>query len=209
MKKMLIMLAVGLVIGISVSAAAYFSLREDNQDDPPKTIQDISVEQIKEVAKIISVEYYMADVVTYQNNQMWPFSDEQILVIAKAKILAGFDLNKGMSVTKQEMPEPHQEATPFAQEAPVAAKQKTQFIITLPPPEIIGMQTDYRYYNIQGSPPADAHTYVLNLAKVTLYDAAKREGILQQAKVSCQKQMQQLFSQFDVIIHFQDEQIQG
>lgn len=86
-----------------------------------------------------------------------------------------------------------------------SARTHRRFTLTFPPPKIIAIQPDYKYYDIQGNPPPDAHTYVLNLAKVSLYNAAKREGILQKAKASCRKQMEQVFAGFNIEVKFFDE----
>jgi len=211
MKKTGITLLIGMAIGFIVSVGIYFSIISNafsnNDKKPPIITHDMALERVKEVAKIVSVEYYMADLVSYNNSRIWPFSDQKILVIAKAKILAGFDLAKGVTVTIQspslQKPSSSNQAL---QENRTPSNSKSQLIITLPPPEIIAIQPDYKYYDIQGTPPPETHTYVLNLAKVTLYEAAKREGIFDKAKVSCRKQIQQLFSEFDVMVNFSDEE---
>ena len=126
------------------------------------------------------------------------------------EILAGFDLTKQFDVAVAEVRETGPQASQqVSEETQETVEHSTitrrQFTLTLPPPEIIAIQPQYKYYDIQGSPPPDAHTYVLNLAKVSLYNAAKREGILQKAKASCRKQMEQLLSGFDVVINFWDD----
>ena len=189
MKKFVSVLVIGILLGGSSSFIVNNLLQKQ-----PQPLQPLppTLEKIEQVAKLITIEYYMADVVSYQNNQIWPFSDQKILVIAKAKIMAGFNLVHGINVTIKES-EVKQSSV------------KPQVSITLPPPQILSIQPDYRYYDIQGNPPPEAHTYVLNLAKVNLSGAALREGILEKAKISVIKQMQQIFSDVDLEIHFQSE----
>lgn len=189
MKKFVSVLVIGILLGGSSSFIVNNLLQKQ-----PQPLQPLppTLEKIEQVAKLITIEYYMADVVSYQNNQIWPFSDQKILVIAKAKIMAGFNLVHGINVTIKES-EVKQSSV------------KPQVSITLPPPQILSIQPDYRYYDIQGNPPPEAHTYVLNLAKVNLSGAALREGILEKAKISVIKQMQQIFSDVDLEIHFQNE----
>ncbi len=189
MKKLVSVLVIGILLG--GIGSLIFNNRLQKRHQPQQPLPP-TLEKIEHVAKLITIEYYMADVVSYQNNQIWPFSDQKILVIAKAKIMAGFNLVHGINVTIKE---------PDMKQSSI----KPQVSITLPPPQILSIQPDYSYYDIQGNPPPDAHTYVLNLAKVNLSGAALREGILEKAKTSVIKQMQQIFSDVDLEIHFQNE----
>ena len=192
MKKILFMFAIGISVGVSGSIIAYLIFQEQPQIEPPYLPP--TVEKVEQVAKLITIEYYMADVVSYQNSRIWPFSDQKILVIVKAKIMAGFNLLHRINVTVVHEPDKdNPEIT-------------SRVRITLPPPQIIAIQPDYSYYDIQGNPPPDAHTYVLNLAKVSLWEAAKREGILEKAKQSVVQQMQHIFNNVDLEIYFHDEQ---
>lgn len=81
---------------------------------------------------------------------------------------------------------------------------KRKFTVVLPSPQIIAIDPSYRYYDIQGSVPPEAHTYVLNLAKVTLYQTALQEGILEDAKNFIEKQLKQILFNFDVDVFFSD-----
>lgn len=152
MKKTGITLLIGIVIGFIISVGIYFAIISHTSPidkKPPIISHDTALERVREVAKIVSVEYYMADLVSYKNSRMWPFSDQKILVIAKAKILAGFDLAKGVTVTIQSpsLQNPSS-SNQTLQENHTPSNSKSQLIITLPPPEIIAIQPDYKYYDI-------------------------------------------------------------
>lgn len=199
-----VLLLTGIVLmgsGIAIGLKLGNFRRSSAKITPTQIIATPTVEKIVEVAKLVSIEYYMSEVVDYQDKHVWPFSDEKILIIAKAKILAGVDLSEHTKVFIQEVSNPQNQA---GQEnlTTVTPLRKSQIIITLPQPKIIAVDPTYKYYDIQGNPPIEAHTYALNLAKVTLRQAALREGILEKAKTSIVKQLQQFFPAFDVSVQF-------
>lgn len=166
------------------------------------TTHQVSLKDVEQVAKLISVEYHMADVVDYHDNKIWPFKDHKILVIAKAKIFAGFDLNKAFHVNIKEVPQ--ETLSDWEEGSDVLLQIKRKFTVLLPSPQIIAIDPSYKYYDIQGKVPAEAHTYVLNLAKVTLHQTALQEGILEDAKNSIKKQLKQILFSYDVDVYFSD-----
>ena len=58
--------------------------------------QDIVVEQVRAVAKLVSSEMTVRDVVTYRNTRYG--STKQALIVVTGKILAGIDLEQGTEV---------------------------------------------------------------------------------------------------------------
>ena len=58
--------------------------------------QDIVVEQVRAVAKLVSSEMTVRDVVTYRNTRYG--STKQALIVVTGKILAGIDLDEGTHV---------------------------------------------------------------------------------------------------------------
>jgi hypothetical protein len=58
--------------------------------------QEIVVEQVKAVAKLVSSEMTVRDVVTYRNTRYG--STKQALIVVTGKILAGIDLDEGTDV---------------------------------------------------------------------------------------------------------------
>ena len=192
-----------------IGILSYHILRKPSiqPDEPPIVAPHINLLKIEEVAKLISIEYFMSDIVDYINPKMWPFADEKILVIAKAKISAGINLKQGFHITIQEaplndptIPDIHGQATPI----PAIPKVKRQIKVTLPTPEILAIDPSYKYYDIQGSPPPDAHTYLLNLAKLQLEQKALEEGILEDAKASITKQFRQMYPEIDLDVLFEN-----
>lgn len=154
----------------------------------PKITEETVIERVRQVSKFVSAEYFMSDVIEYENEQFIPFFDKKMLIIAKARVLAGFDFDKGLRVTVEER----------------EGKKQAVHII-LPRPEIISVEPEYRYYDIQGRIPAEDHTLILARAKVTLRQAALRAGILDKARESVQTRLPYLFPSSDVYITFSNE----
>jgi len=154
----------------------------------PKIREDLVIDQVRQIAKFVSVEYHMADIIEYSEEQYLPFFDKKMLIIAKARVLAGFDFDKGISVTVEER-----------------EGQKQAVHIILPRPEIISVEPEYRYYDIQGRIPPEDHTQILARAKATLRGAAVRAGILDRAKESVQMRLPYLFPTSEVYITFSQD----
>ena len=59
--------------------------------------QSLILDKIQDVAKLISTEYHLRDVVVYENT--WYGSTKKSLVVATGKILAGINLRDRVNVT--------------------------------------------------------------------------------------------------------------
>jgi hypothetical protein len=81
-----VVLALGLALGLMLSRGASLLLH------PGRTTidQSVVVERLESVAKLITTEAMVRDVVTYQNT--WLGSTKRSLVIVTGKALVGFDL---------------------------------------------------------------------------------------------------------------------
>jgi len=82
-----IVLGLGVVLGVTLSHGAALLLH------PGRTIidQSVVVERLETVAKLITTEAMVRDVVTYENT--WLGSTKRSLVIITGKTLVGFDLH--------------------------------------------------------------------------------------------------------------------
>jgi hypothetical protein len=59
--------------------------------------QSVIVEQTRAVARLVTSETALRDVVTYENRRLG--STKRSLVVATGKVLTGFDLDRGLEVT--------------------------------------------------------------------------------------------------------------
>lgn len=138
---------------------------------------DVVVERMQAVAKLVTSESYVRDVVTYENT--WYGSTKRSLVVVSGKINAGVNLDRGSAV---------------------AIDDTTKTItVTLPKAEILGVEiTDMRTYDERGGlwnpfTPKDRDA-IIRLARVQLGRSAYDMKILEHAESSAKTLMERLLS---------------
>ncbi len=157
--------------------------------------RDSVVEQVRIAAKFVSVEYHMADFITWRDERRWPFSDRKILALAKAKVLAGFDLRRNFSVTVHTGENPEENGTTV--------------LIDLPRPEILAVEPDIRFHEISGNPPREDLERIIHQAHILLKKNAIQAGILRRAKESLRVQLETLYPGAALRLRFQGEAEDG
>lgn len=139
--------------------------------------QQLVVERMKAVAKLVTSETMVRDVVTYENS--WYGSTKRSLVVVSGKINAGVNLDHGTSVEVDDQ-----------------AKTMT---LTLPKAEILGIEvTDMRTYDERGGlwnpfTPRDRDA-IVRLARVQLGKSAYEMKILEHAEQSAKTLLEGMFS---------------
>jgi hypothetical protein len=117
--------------------------------------QSVVVEQTRAVARLVTSETMLRDVVTYENSRLG--STKRSLVVVTGKVLTGFDLDHGTEVTVDH--------------------PSHRIVITLPPPGVMGVEiTELKTYDEQRGlwnpfHPADRDT-IFALARRQLVQAA-------------------------------------
>lgn len=126
-KKILIVLGIVAVfaLGVFVTRYMYETRKIEVQEN-----SDVVLEQIKTVAKLISVEGYFSEIYDYQDywGYDWSWFRKKALVRVKAKVSVGYDLGQ-MKI----------DALP---------EEKTIVVSNLPKPEILSIDHDLDYYDI-------------------------------------------------------------
>lgn len=126
-KKILIALGIVAVfaLGVFVTRYMYETRKIEVQES-----SDVVLEQIKTVAKLISVEGYFSEVYDYKDywGYDWSWFRKKALVRVKAKVSVGYDLGQ-MKI----------DALP---------EEKTIVVSNLPKPEILSIDHDLDYYDI-------------------------------------------------------------
>jgi hypothetical protein len=90
--------------------------------------QGVVVEQTRAVARLVTSETVLRDVVTYENRRLG--STKRSLVVATGKVLTGFDLDRGTEVTVD--------------------NPSRRIRITLPPPAVLAVEiTELKTYDEQ------------------------------------------------------------
>ena len=139
--------------------------------------QQLVVERMKAVAKLVTSETMVRDVVTYENT--WYGSTKRSLVVVSGKINAGVNLDHGTSVDVDDQ-----------------AKTMT---LTLPQAEILGIVvTDMRTYDERGGlwnpfTPRDRDA-IVRLARVQLGKSAYEMKVLEHAEQSAKTLLEGMFS---------------
>jgi len=139
--------------------------------------QQIVVERMKAVAKLVTSETMVRDVVTYENT--WYGSTKRSLVVVSGRINAGVNLDRGTGVSIDE-------------------RTKT-ITLSLPKAEILGIEvTDMRTYDERGGlwnpfTPADRDALV-RLARAQIGKSAYEMKILEHAEASAKTLLEGMFS---------------
>jgi hypothetical protein len=146
---------------------------------PPNS--DTVVEKIQKAAKLITIEHFVSDIIELHEEEPLFIPDQKAIVIAKGKVSAGFDLSKKISVS---VSQPNHVITVYISK-----------------PQILSVDTTYKYYDIKGRLSLDNQNLLLKKAKETITMAALRAGILDQATESLKNQLGLYFDGYSVDIH--------
>lgn len=156
----ILLLAFGAVVG---AGAIYFLYAKKT---PQVVVKDATVllERIEKVFKVVMAEGYFSEIYTFEDQKKWLYylsDNKKALIIAKAKVLVGFDFMK----VKIKMDE----------------TTKRMVIEAFPPPEVLSIDTDYKFYDIEHGwlnrfNPQD-YTNLLNDAKQQMNDKALQSDL--------------------------------
>ncbi|HPF50755.1 MAG TPA: DUF4230 domain-containing protein [Draconibacterium sp.] len=122
-------LLIGLVAGIAITSLYYKNLKQKQL----QTQSVILMEKIKQVCKLITVEGEFTEIFTHRDEQKWFFKllqlEKKALLLVKAKVMIGFDLSKiNIEINTQ---------------------KKLVSLTRFPFPEILSIDSDIEYYDIQ------------------------------------------------------------
>ncbi|HWE43114.1 MAG TPA: DUF4230 domain-containing protein [Gemmatimonadaceae bacterium] len=139
--------------------------------------QQLVVERMKAVAKLVTSETMVRDVVTYENT--WYGSTKRSLIVVSGKINAGVNLDRGTSVSVDD--------------------QAKTITLTLPKAEVLGIEvTDMRTYDERGGlwnpfTPRDRDA-IVRLARAQLGKSAYEMKVLEHAEQSAKTLLEGMFS---------------
>jgi hypothetical protein len=176
------LIAIGLLAAVALAVAvvsrASSAFRGFGRAQPPVVTQDIVVERMREVAKLVASEMTLRDVVTYSQTRFG--SRKRMLLVVTARVTAGIDLERGTQV-----------------EIDSARKRIT---VTLPPAEIFGVDVvnirtyDERAGLLNPFQPADRDA-IHQRIRAQLMAAANESGILRHADESAERVLAGLLAQ--------------
>lgn len=128
-----ILILLGVLIGLAggVAATSWFFKRRNFQGSQVQST--LLLDKIKHVCKLITVEGEFSEVFAHRDGKSMFFkllqTEKKALVIVKAKVLIGFDLTK-IHIEMQ-------------------SEKKRVKLSHFPDPEIMSMETDLEYYDVQ------------------------------------------------------------
>lgn len=171
--------------GGGVALANTLRRRTGRSDASVNSIQRDSVlllERIEKVFKVVMAEGYFSEIYNYQDQKkiLYVLNDpKKAMVIAKSKVLVGFDFAKVRFQTPDN-------------------GEKKLVIEAFPQPEVLSIDTDYKFYDIQAGilnhfSGAD-YTQILDEAKRAMNERAMQSDLPKIANNQIQYMMYQLAS---------------
>jgi Protein of unknown function (DUF4230) len=143
------------------------------------------LERIEKVFKVVMAEGYFSEIYNYQDQKtiLYVFNDpKKAMIIAKSKVLVGFDFQK----VRFRLPE----ATGGR------PGDKTLIVEAFPEPEILSIDTDYKFYDIQAGIlnhfNSETYTSILDEAKQAMQSRAMESDLPRIANNQIQYMMYQL-----------------
>ncbi|ACT94136.1 DUF4230 domain-containing protein [Dyadobacter fermentans] len=161
----LFFLIIALIAG-GLSGAALNTWLQARKSKKYVSTQEASVliERIEKVFKVVMAEGYFTEIYNYQNDKnIWNLINDKkkALIIAKAKVLVGYDFGK----MKFHRPD----------------GERKLVIDFFPAPEILSIDTDYKFYDIEqgwlNRFQSDDYTAILNEAKQTMNEKAMESDL--------------------------------
>lgn len=169
--------------GAGVALANFLQKRSGVTDVRRDSV--LLLERIEKVFKVVMAEGYFSEIYNYQDQKkiLYLLNDpKKAMVIAKSKVLVGFDFAK----VRFQLPQ---------------GGQKMLIIEYFPQPEVLSIDTDYKFYDIQAGilnhfSGAD-YTQILDEAKRAMNDRAMQSDLPKIANNQIQYMMYQLANSMD------------
>ena len=143
----------------------------------PQITHDVVVDQLRDVAKLVSTEMTLRDVVVFEHTRFG--STKRALLVVTGKVLAGIDMQQGTDVKIDD-----------------AARRIT---ITLPPArilavDIINVRTYDESAGLLNPFTTEDRDAMQRRVRTTLIAAGQQSGLLAHADRSARQMLQELFS---------------
>ena len=176
----LLFFILSVMLGGSLGAGAYyFWSRRRGDNSEPQREATVLLERIEKVFKVVMAEGYFTEIYNYQHDKnIWNLikDKKKALIIAKAKVLVGYDFGK--------------------LRYHIEGLEKKMVIDYFPEPEVLSMDTDYKFYDIEqgwlNRFQSDDYTSILNEAKQTMNEKALQSDLPRIATNQVQLMMFQL-----------------
>lgn len=169
-----------LLIGSGAGYAIANSMRAKTDSPGIQKESILLLEKIEKVFKVVMAEGYFSEIYNYQDNKKLLYllpDPKKAMIIVKSKVLVGFDFQK----VRFQQPDPD---------------QKRLIIESFPEPEVLSVDTDYKFYDIQSGFlnqfSSDDITKLLDEAKQAMQNRALQSDLPRIANNQIQYMMYQL-----------------
>jgi ADP-dependent phosphofructokinase/glucokinase len=174
----LITLLLGGFGGVAISN--WWRKKKDNPITDVRKESTILLDRIEKVFKVVMAEGYFTEILSYQDDKKFLYfinDPKKALIIAKAKVLVGFDFAK----IRFRQPE---------------SGTKKLIIESFPEPQVLSIDTDYKFYDIDPGYlnhfRSEDYTRLLDESKQTMLDRAMESDLPRIANNQIQFMMYQL-----------------
>lgn len=171
-----------LIVGAGGGVALASALRKRTGIQTVRHDSVLLLERIEKVFKVVMAEGYFSEIYNYQDQKkiLYVLNDpKKAMVIAKSKVLVGFDFAK----VKFRAPD---------------NGEKKLIIESFPQPEVLSIDTDYKFYDIQAGFlnhfSGEDYTQILDEAKQAMNERALQSDLPKIANNQIQYMMYQLAS---------------
>ncbi|WP_080238997.1 DUF4230 domain-containing protein [Spirosoma rigui] len=171
-----------LLVGTGAGVALSNALRSRSGVTDVRRDSVILLERIEKVFKVVMAEGYFSEIYNYQDQKkiLYLLNDpKKAMVIAKSKVLVGFDFAKVRFRATEN-------------------GDKTLIIDAFPEPEVLSIDTDYNFYDIQAGYlnhfSGEDYTKILEEAKQAMNERAMHSDLPKIANNQIQYMMYQLAS---------------
>ena len=185
-----------LIVGGGAGVALSNALRKRSGITDVQRESTLLLERIEKVFKVVMAEGYFSEIYNYQDQKkiLYLFNDpKKAMIIAKSKVLVGFDFAK----VRFRQPE---------------NGEKKLIIDSFPAPEVLSIDTDYNFYDIQAGILNHFHgedyTRILDEAKQAMNERAMQSDLPKIANNQIQYMMYQLASSMGWQLHLPEAEQQ-
>lgn len=173
-----IVLLAGLAVAAVMARRAIAGVTGFGKAQPPAITQEVVVQRIQAVARLVASEMTLRDVVTYRQTRRG--STKRTLLVVTARVAAGINLEKGTQVRIDSV--------------------EKRIRVTLPPAEIfsvdvVAVRTYDERAGLLNPFTARDRDVIQQRVRSQLLSAAQQSGILQHADESAARALEQLLAQ--------------
>jgi hypothetical protein len=179
MLSTLLFFLITLALGTALGYGIFYWLKGSRETTKAVQSSTILLERIEKVFKVVMAEGYFTEIFDYKDDKRFLYvfkNSKKALIIAKSKVLVGFDFSK-MKIQADNY-------------------SKKMIVEFFPEPEVLSIDTDYKFYDIEAGLfnrfNHEDYTQLLSEAKQSMHQKALQGDLPRIANNQVQMMMYQL-----------------